>query len=45
MYEVERMQRENILKNIVFRKIIAIRYEKAKPKLNDILSAFRKQKD
>jgi hypothetical protein len=40
LYEVERMHRESILKNIVFRKIIAIRFEKSKPKIKDILVAF-----
>jgi hypothetical protein len=39
------MYRENVLKNIVFRKIIAIRFEKSKPKIQDILEAFRSQKD
>jgi hypothetical protein len=45
LYEVERMQRENILKNIVFRKIISIRFEKSKPKINDIIVAFNAQKN
>jgi len=41
VYERERVVRENNLKNIVFKKIIGIRFENSKPKIGDILKIFR----
>ena len=41
VYEGERVVRENVLKNIVYRKLIAIRFENSKPRIADILKAFK----
>lgn len=41
-YESERLYRENILKNVVFRILKEIRIENKKPKIKDILDWFSK---
>lgn len=43
-FKVEVMQRQNIFKNVVFRRIIEVRMMKKKPKLSDIMKLM-KQKD
>lgn len=37
------MERENILKNVVYSRILEIQEQKRKPKLPDILRAFKNQ--
>ena len=38
------MERRNVLKNIVFQRILEVRREKSKPMIKDILKVYRRTK-